>query len=232
MQSQIILGDCFQELLKIPSKSVDLILTDPPYQISRKSNFTNNSDNKKFNNISLEFGDWDKDELDIENLFKEFTRVLKVGGSLIIFYDIWKSKDLLQMANKYGLQQPRVCQWVKTNPVPVNSKSNYLSNAIEFFFTFVKKGKPTFKSKYDKGIYEYPICHGKERTIHPTQKPLSLIKDILEKHSNENDVVLDCFAGSGTIGVACKELKRNYILIEMGSDYYDIIMSRMNFMDS
>ena len=87
---------------------------------------------------------------------------------------------------------------------------NYLSNAIEFFFTFVKGKKPTFHSVYDNGVYKYPICHGKERYDHPTQKPLSLICDIINKHSNEGDVVLDNFAGTGTTAHACILNNRNY----------------------
>jgi len=228
MRNQVILGDCFVELKKIPSNSIDLILTDPPYQISRKSNFTNNSDNAKFNKISLDFGDWDKEDLDVDSLFGEFFRILKKGGSLIIFYDIWKSTDLFKSSKKWGFNQPRVCQWVKTNPVPVNSKRNYLSNAIEYFFTFVKGGKPTFKSEYDRGIYNFTICHGKERTIHPTQKPSGLINDIILKHTNEGDLVLDCFAGSGTIGVCSKNLKRDFILIETDTKYFELIMNRLS----
>ena len=227
MTKQIIHGDCYDELKLIEKNSIDLILTDPPYQISRDSNFTKNSDNTKFNNISIDFGQWDKEDLDLDNLFKEFKRVLRKGGSVIIFYDIWKSQDLKFYATKWGFKQPRLCQWVKTNPVPINSNNNYLSNGIEFFFTFVKGKNPTFNSSYDKGIYNYPICHGKERTSHPTQKPLSLIKDILQKHTNEGDIVLDCFAGSGTIGEACNLLNRSFVLIEYDKDYYELIMNRL-----
>jgi site-specific DNA-methyltransferase (adenine-specific) len=227
MENQILLGDCYLLLKETPSKSVDLILTDPPYQISRESNFSNHS-NTKFNKISLDFGDWDKEEINIGLLFQEFYRVLKKGGTVIFFYDIWKSNDVLLNATKVGFSQPRVCQWVKTNPVPINSKRNYLSNAIEYFFTFVKGGKPTFKSYYDRGIYNFPICHGKERTSHPTQKPLSLINELVTKHSNEGDVILDCFAGSGTVGQSCKDLKRDFILMEKDEGYYNIIKTRLS----
>ena len=121
-----------------------------------------------------------------------------------------------------------MCSWVKNNATPINSKHNYLSNSTEYFFTFVKGGKPTFNSEYDKGIYNYPICHGKERTDHPTQKPLNLMIDIIKKHSNEGDVILDTFAGSGTVGVACKRLNRKFILIEKEDKYYNICLSRIN----
>jgi DNA modification methylase len=228
VSNKIICGNCYDILGELESNSVNLILIDPPYQISRKSNFTKNSDNSKFNKISIDFGPWDQDEIDLNTLFSEFKRILKSSGYLIIFYDVWKSQNVKYFADKFGFKQPRVGQWVKTNPVPVNSKKNYLSNSIEFFFTFVKGKNSVFNSEYDKGIYNYPICHGKERTSHPTQKPLGLIKELIEKHSNKGDVVLDCFAGSGTTGVACKKTDRQYILIEQDKNYYDITIGRMN----
>ena len=227
MSNRVILGDCYEILKTIDKNSIDLILTDPPYNISRQSNFTKNSDNKKFNNISIDFGDWDQEEVDLDYLFFEFKRVMKPGGTLIIFYDIWKCNNLKSIAEKLGLKQPRVCQWVKNNPVPINSKNNYLSNSIEFFFTFVKGKNPTFNSSYDKGIYNFPLCHGNERTEHPTQKPLSLIKSLIEKHSKEDDVILDPFGGSGTTAIASIETNRRYFLIEKEDNYYNITISRI-----
>lgn len=233
----IILGDCYEEILKVDDDSVSLIIIDPPYNISKSSNFKKHSSTtpdelKTKYNISIDFGDWDKKEIDWEILFLQFKRVLKNGGTLVIFYDVWKSTELKECADKYKFNQHRVCCWMKTNPVPVNSKINYLSNAAEYFFTFVKGKKPTFNSEYDNGYYTYPICHGKERYSHPTQKPLSLISDLIKKHSNEGDVVLDCFAGTGTTGHACVNLNRNFILIERDEKYFDIIDKRLNLLNN
>lgn len=230
MMSQILQGDCIELLKSIKSKSIDLILTDPPYFISKKSYFkVGAAENKKFNTISLDFGEWDKEsEIDLNLLFKEYYRVLKRGGTLIFFYDIWKSSEVKEAAELNKFKQPRVCQWVKTNPTPINSSQNYLSNSIEYFFTFVKRGNPTFNSNYDRGIYNYPICHGKERTEHPTQKPLDLFKDLIKKHSNEGDIVLDTFSGSGTTAIAALETNRRYIIIEKEEEYLNIIKDRIN----
>jgi DNA modification methylase len=133
-----------------------------------------------------------------------------------------------EIAEKYKFKQPRIGQWHKTNPVPINSKINYLSNAIEYFFTFTKGKKPTFNSVYDNGVYRYPLCHGKERLDHPTQKPLGLISELLLKHSKPGDTVLDTFAGTGTTGHACILNDRKFILIERDEKYFDILKKRID----
>lgn len=224
--------DCFEYMSKIESSSIDLILTDPPYSISKNSNFNKSSISAsdfiktKYTTHSIDFGDWDKD-LNMDILFKEYYRILKPGGTLLIFFDIWKSNQLKEMANKYKFKQPRVGIWIKNNPTPINSNLNYLSNAHEFFFSFIKGKNPTFNSKYDNAVYKYPLCHGKERLNHPTQKPLGLIKDLIEKHSNVGDMVIDTFSGSGTTAEACVITGRKFICIEKDKDFFDISVNRL-----
>lgn len=233
MENEIILGDCFDILLKLDDNSIDLILVDPPYLISKDSNFKKSSQTadenlKRKYNISIDFGNWDKSELDWDFLFTQWKRILKKGGTLLIFYDIWKANDLKEQAEKIGLRQPRVACWVKTNPVPINSKINYLSNAAEYFFTFVKGGKPTFNSEYDNGFYRHPICHGKERLDHPTQKPLNLIRELIKKHSSPGDLILDNFAGTSTTAEACILEDRKFIMIEKDEHYFKLGSDRIN----
>ena len=229
----LINDDCFNYLKNIDNKSIDLILVDPPYLISKKSNFKNYSDNAdskiitKYGSHSIDFGEWDKEEIDWDLLFKEYYRILRDGGTLIFFFDVWKSTMIKDIADKYKFKQPRIGQWQKTNPVPINSKLNYLSNGIEYFFTFIKGKKPTFNSEYDHGVYKYPLCHGKERLEHPTQKPLSLITELIRKHSNEGDLILDTFAGTGTTGEACINLNRKFILVERDENYFLLIKNRL-----
>lgn len=105
-------------------------------------------------------------------------------------------------------------------------KTNYLTNSREIAITGVKKGKPTFNSEYDTGIYNYPICHDKGR-FHPTQKPLSLIEELIKKHSNIGDTVLDCFGGSGTTAVACINLNRKFKGCEIDKNYYEKAINRI-----
>jgi DNA modification methylase len=229
-------GDCFEELSKIKSGSISLILTDPPYLISRSSNFQKKSKSidqfmaTKYN-MSIDFGEWDKEDIDWDLLFSEYYRVLEKGGTLLVFFDIWKSNLMKFFAEKNKFKQPRICSWIKNNPVPINSKINYLSNSAEYFFSFIKGKNPKFNSEYDNGVYRYPLCHGKERLDHPTQKPISLISDLVLKHSNPGDTILDTFAGTGTVGHSCILHDRNFILIERDIKYFEILKSRLNSLD-
>ena len=223
-------GDCLELIKQVPSNSVDLILIDPPYEISRPTNFQSGEetgrDTDRFR-ISMDFGEWDKNFTGLEVVIKEGYRILRQGGTMICFYDLWKIETLKNLYDSNKFKQIRFIEWIKTNPVPINSKINYLTNAREVAVSAIKGSKPTFNSSYDNGLYSYPICAGKERTIHPTQKPLSLITDLVLKHSNEGDMVLDCFMGSGTTGVACKNTNREFIGMELDEKYFEIACNRI-----
>ena len=220
---------CFDYLPTISTKSIDLILIDPPYEISRPTNFQSGEEtgaNTDRFRISMDFGDWDKNFYGLKEVLKEGYRILKDGGTLICFYDLWKISILKEYLEDNKFKQIRMIEWIKTNPVPINSKINYLTNSREIALLGVKKSKPTFHSSYDKGIYEYSICRDKGR-FHPTQKPLEFMKTLIEKHSNPNDVVLDCFAGSGTTGVAALLTERNFKGCEISPEYYQKSLERI-----
>lgn len=221
--------DCFNFLPKIESGSVDLILIDPPYEISRPTNFQSGEetgrDTDRFR-VSMDFGEWDKNFTGLEMTVKEGYRILRDGGTMICFYDLWKITNLKEFYEKYKFKQIRLIEWLKTNPVPLNSKINYLTNSREIAVSAIKKSKPTFNSSYDNGLYKYPICQDKGR-FHPTQKPLEFIEELIKKHSNEGDLVLDCFAGSCTTGMACINTNRNFIGCEIDKNYYNQSIDRL-----
>ena len=131
------------------------------------------------------------------------------------------------MLSSHKFKQIRYIEWIKTNPQPLNSRVNYLSNCREIALLGVKDSNPTFHSYYDKGIYEFPIQGGKDR-FHPTQKPLSLFEELIKKHSNEEDIVLDTFAGSGTTVIACKRLNRRFKGCEVSKNYYQKAIKRIS----
>jgi len=257
------------EYLKtITNNSIDLILTDPPYIISKDSGMNSHYNNVKFNEennitsvkteeeweeykslneieddrnkenyinygtiygkkycVKTDYGSWDSD-FTIENLeqfISEYYKKLKKGGTLIMFFDLWKISDLKNLLEKYKYKQIRFIEWIKTNPQPRNSKVNYLTNCREIALVAVKESNPTFNSSYDNGIYMYPLQGGKNR-FHPTQKSLSLFEELIKKHSNKNDTVLDTFLGSGTTAIACKNTQRNFKGCEISKEYYDKIL--------
>ena len=264
-----------EEYLKtIPHNSVDLILTDPPYIISRETGM-----NKHYNAVAenkskgvefvkteeeweaykakhkvkedakgkkkenylkygtmlgkkyckkTDFGDWDS-EFTVETLdtiVGEYYKRLRKGGTAIIFFDLWKITTLKDIMEKHKFKQLRFIEWIKTNPQPLNSKTNYLTNCREIALVGVKGGKPTFNSQYDNAIYQFPMAGGKTR-FHPTQKSLPLFEEIIRKHSNEGDVVLDTFLGGGTTAIACKNTKRKCKSCEISTEYYNKVMEIM-----
>ena len=220
---------CFDYLKSVKKKSVSLVLIDPPYEVSRDTNFQSGEaqgrDTDRFR-VSMDFGEWDSGFTGLGDVIKECYRILRDGGTMICFYDLWKLSTLKDYFEQARFKQIRFIEWIKTNPVPLNSKTNYLTNAREIAVVGVKKGKPVFHSEYDNGVYSYPICHDKMR-FHPTQKPVALLEELIEKHSNKGDLILDCFAGSASTAVAAYNLDRNFMGCEISEEYYRKAIERL-----
>lgn len=172
--------------------------------------------------VKTDYGDWDKDFTmeKLDEFIKQYYLKLRQGGTLIVWFDLWKITPLKDIMEKYNFKQIRMIEWIKTNPQPINSKVNYLTNCREIALLGIKGSKPTFNSKYDNAIYNYPLQGGKNR-FHPTQKSLDLFIDIINKHSNEGDLVLDTFSGGGTTALACKKTNRQFKGCELSKEYYD-----------
>ena len=115
-------------LSTINDKSIDLILTDPPYFISKESGFSEGQ-LKKFKSKNINFGEWDNpDSLSwtwVDAIIKEYYRVLRKGGTLIMFCDLWKISNFKSSFDNNKFKQVRFIEWIKTNPVPINQKINY-----------------------------------------------------------------------------------------------------------
>ena len=125
---------CFDFLKSLPNNSVDLFLIDPPYEVSRDTNFQSGElkgDNTDRFRVSMDFGDWDNGFTGLDKVIAEAYRVLRKGGTLICFYDLWKLTTLKEYFENAKFKQLRLIEWLKTNPVPLNSKTNYLTNARE-----------------------------------------------------------------------------------------------------
>jgi len=178
--------------------------------------------------VTTDYGSWDS-EFTMEKLelfIEQFYRVLKPGGTCIVFFDLWKITPLKSLLEDAKFKQIRFIEWIKTNPQPINSKVNYLTNCREIALLGIKKSKPTFNSKYDNALYRYPLQGGKNR-FHPTQKSLPLFEELIKKHSNPGDKVLDTFAGSATTAIAAINTGRNFIGSEISKEYYDKSINRI-----
>ena len=178
--------------------------------------------------VTTDYGDWDSQfTLEIMNKFVEqFYRVLKKTGTAIVFFDMWKITNLKDILEGNKFKQLRFIEWIKTNPQPLNSSRNYLTNCREIALMGVKGGTPTFNSKYDNAIYNFPVQGGKNR-FHPTQKSLPLFEELIRKHSNEGDLVLDPFLGAATTAEASKRTNRSFVGCEVDKDFYEKSIDRL-----
>ena len=220
----------YRKLLRQTSAgSADLVLTDPPYAISRPTGFTRGG--VKRLGVDMEFGDWDRSPISIDRLCALSFDALRKGGTIIVFYDLWKITHLADALRAAGFDKLRFIEWIKTNPVPLNSRTTYLSNAREIAVCAAKGTKPTFNSQYDGGAYAtdtflHGIPKGKER-FHPTQKPLELFQELVRRHSNEGDLVIDPFMGSGTTGVAAVGEGRRFLGGDIDREYLNKARRRL-----
>lgn len=230
---KLICNDCFNALGDIPDASIDLILTDPPYNLANYS-----TGNMKFDwraEINNDVAKWDENPLDPAALLPEFKRVLKPTGNIFVFC----SYNLLGDYHKAFDPEFDVFQfmaWHKTNPVPNIRKSSFL-NSVELIVCCWNKGHTWNFTKQNEmhNFFESPICMGKERVknkdgknAHPTQKPVKLLKHIIEIASNENDIVLDCFMGVGSTAEAALDMNRRFIGIELDPEYVNLSKKRLN----
>ena len=225
----LILQKDFREFLRddVRTGSVDLFLTDPPYVISRKTGFHQVKNGVDRFSVSMDFGTWDRKPVDLGFLCEGMYKALRKGGTAIVFYDLWKISDLANEMRQVGFNMLRLIIWQKTNPVPLNQSCTYLSNSREIAVVGVKGNKPTFHGKYDCGVYEMPIPRHEGKRIHPTQKPLRLFEQLIEKHSHAGDLVVDCFLGSGTAAIAAMETGRNFAGCEVAPHYFEKAKERI-----
>ena len=218
-------GDCLELMKDIPDESIDLLLTDIPYNVSRKNNFKTMKDRTGRNGI--EFGEWDYG-FD-ESALARFVPKLKKGGSMVVFH-AFEQFDAVRSA-LVELEPKDKMVWLKTNPMPRNRDRRYIGN-IEMFSWYVKQGaKWTFNRQnesYDGSVMAYPSeSGGGFKRYHPCQKNVRLLEELIKRHSNHGDTVFDPFMGSGSTGVACANTGRDFVGIELDGKYFDIAKNRI-----
>ena len=228
------LGDCLEVMKGIPDKSIDMILCDLPYGVTARN-------------------EWDI-IIPFNHLWNQYKRIIKDNGAIALFGSqpftsmlimnnlemfkytyIWKKtiKTNFLNAKKQPLRQKEdICIFYRKQPT-------YNPQGVIFDSKITKQGLQCTSnynignrernyiqdtSNYPNDILEYPSISSKQ---HPTQKPVALFEYLIKTYTNENDVILDNCAGSGTTAIACIRTNRNYICIEKEPKYYDIIIQRI-----
>ncbi len=241
--NKVIEGDCLEIMKDIPDNSIDLILTDPPYMISQEVKITRGRNTMIFKgkDIDLDFGNWDKfkslDEFMIWtfNWVDETVRVLRNGGMFCCYFDRDKINFISKyLKDKYNFKCKGYYADLKSNPVPQARKVKWMSGWEIIGMWQKPNGKLTYNYQLgqakDWGIRPIVGHTTKEdgRRSHPTQKPIKIGDKFISYWSNENDIFLDCFCGTGAFLISAKKLNRKYIGIEKNQKYYKIARKRLS----
>ena len=229
--------DCLKVIQKLEDNSIDLLITDPPYNLGefiRKRNYNL----KSMRENSLEnIIDWDslsKGEylVNMNKFFSVISSKLKVGANVIIFLSSLRIESIIEIAERYNFYYKTTGVWHKTNPMPRNMNLHFVnSNEFWLYFVYKKRTGNTFNNE-NRMIMDYiesstPKSSEKQYGKHPTQKPIQIIDYLIKILSREGDLVLDPFLGSGTTGESAVRLKRNFIGIELDRNYFEMAKKRI-----
>jgi site-specific DNA-methyltransferase (adenine-specific) len=240
-------GDCMEVMKDIPSESVDLIVTDCPYKIisggitieerkdeisgifqkRAKSDGTNCSNKwlKKDENAIISAAKngtmFTHNNITFKEWLPEIYRVLKNKAHCYIMINSRNLKNLQVEAEKVGFKFQNLLIWDKGNVTP----NQYYMGGYELILMLRKGGAKPINNMGTSNIIKIPNIIGKKQ--HPTEKPIKLMEILIENSSNEGDVVLDPFIGSGSTGVAAVNLNRNFIGIELDEGYFNIATNRI-----
>ncbi len=227
--------DCIKAMRNIQNHSVDLILTDPPYNLgvfmkNRDTNLKKMRENffgaAGWDNLSFE--DWEKH---MDQFFEESSRVIKKGGTMLLFMSIIKIETIIRLAEKHGFYYKTTGIWHKLNPMPRNMNLHFINSTEAWVYFTIGKKTGTFNNN-GKALHDFietsVVTNGERKAgKHPTQKPIALIEHFVSILSDKNDIILDPFMGSGSTGVVAKKHNRNFIGIELDDTYFQISTRRI-----
>lgn len=220
--------DCMKILKIIPDNTIDLILTDPPYNISKYS--TGNIPLANRSELNNNIASWDLEDLNPFDLVSDFKRILKPDGNIFIFTS-YNQIGKWHEAFDSEFDTFQFLIWHKTNPPPKIYKNGFL-NSCEMIICMWNRGhKWNFTTQNEMhNFIESPICMGNERLKnpkHPTQKPLKVLEHIIKIASNENDLIFDPFMGVCSTGIAALKLNRLFAGCEIDKEYFDASVKRI-----
>lgn len=206
---------------RIPDNSIDLILTDPPYNLGQHS--TGNIPLPGRSALNNDVAKWDLIDFNPEEWAEDFIRVLKPTGNLFIFTS-YNQIGRWYNCLDHKFDTTNFMIWHKTNPAPKIFKAGFLNSCEMIFTCWNKKHTWNFISQAEMhNFIESAICMKPERLSnpkHPTQKPIAILKKMIEIASNEGDIIFDPFMGVGSTGVAALGLNRRFIGVEIDDEYY------------
>ena len=225
---KLIQGDSKEKLNRIANNSIDFILTDPPYNIAKHSTGNIFVPGRSF--LNNDIASWDLKEFKPAEWVDQFIRVLKPNGNLFVFTSYNQLGQWYDCLN-HKFDRTQFMVWHKINPAPKIYKAGFL-NSCELIICCWNKGhKWNFLGQDEMhNFIESHICSGSERLTnpkHPAQKPVEILKKMIEIASNENDIVLDPFMGVGSTGAAALKMKRRFIGIEYEREYYKSAETRL-----
>jgi len=216
-EQKIIQGDCLEVMRGFADKSFDLVLTDPPYEQDNHGGGTTDFAQRKL--VKDRHIDFLSEGFNLSDFFVQAVRVCRIVN-IIIFCSNKQISETMRIAEQYGFSVTLLI-WKKPNAIPFGN-GKYFSDTE--YMVYVRGKNAPFKKGKSK-VFEYNYPASRE---HPTQKPLDLIKDLVENHSHEDGIILDPFGGSGTTAVAAKQLNRNCTLIEISEKYCEIARKRLS----
>lgn len=220
-------GDCLDLLKGVPDKSIDLVVIDPPYLVETDGAgmFGKKADNYGGERYVMKNIDFMKNGIE-EKVLDELYRVMKKVNIYI-----WASQKQIPIFYKYFVENKKcnwnLISWHKTNPTP--TCGNKYLNDTEYVLFFRDKGVKIYGEYATKRTFYVSKKNLQDKKLygHPTIKPLDIIENLIINSSKEGNTVLDCFMGSGTTGVACKKLNRNFIGYEIDEKYFNIAKERI-----
>lgn len=232
---RLLLGDCIEQLGNVERRSVDLVLTDPPYNLGlfmkgRATNLVKMRENY--------FGaaGWDNATSDewvslMDSFFAQLADTLKIGANVVIFMSVLKVETVVSLAENHGFYYKTTGTWHKTNPMPRNMNLQFVNSTESWIYFTYKTRTGTFNND-SRALHDYvessvtpksEKIHGK----HPTQKPLAILNHFVKVLSSSGERVLDPFMGSGSTGVSAVSLRRSFVGIELDSEYFQIARNRI-----
>ena len=218
-------GDCLELMNQIPSNSIDLVVTDPPYSMKHSKGGCTNNKMKNSWTGKLKAGnkviDFDAD-IKFSEWLPEVYRVLKNKSHCYIFCNDKNIQDLLNEATRCGFKESNILVWIKNNATP----NRYYMKNLEFVLFLYKGNAKPINNMGSKCAVEVKNITGKSK-LHSTQKPVELLEMYIRNSSAEDEIVLDPFMGSGSTGVACINTGRKFIGLELDKGYFDIAVKRI-----